>query len=70
VEVIPCWVHAKHALDGGAWHLPFLDEVMKGKKAKETGQDKTRIGGILCHELSWENPPHPFVISLVLNELA
>jgi len=30
------------ALDDGAWHLCFLDEVMKGKKAKERGQDKTR----------------------------
>jgi len=43
---------------------------MKGNKAKERGQDKTRIGGILCHEFSRENPLHPFVISLVLNKLA
>jgi len=57
-------------LDDGAWHLPFLDEMMKGKKAKERGQYKTRVGSILCHEFSPENPPHPFVISLVLNELA
>jgi len=43
---------------------------MKRKKVKERGQDKTRIGGILCHGFSRDNPPHPFVISLVLNELA
>jgi len=30
------------ALDDGTWHFPFLDEVMKRKKAKERGQDKTR----------------------------